>query len=134
MTDRCLVPWNVYGDGVIRLDFYKDRGIIDYNCVFDNLFEDRDRVFGADFPRSQKTKFGKRLYFTMLEFAEAFFGRNSPRKIARFLQEHLTDETDQSEALINRILNFEKEERVIVTRSGHGEPRFGGLGGGFSSS
>ena len=121
-SDRCLVPWNVYGDGVIRLEFHKDRCLIDLARVMDDAFKYRDYHVRPEYPRSRKTAHGKDYFFSLIELADTIFPTCRPEVFAQFLEEHLTDETEQSAALTEKVRRFEETERIVLKGSVHNSP------------
>ncbi len=109
---RCLVPWRVYHE-VKSLEVCPDRGLFDISQFFQDHFEARDEYFGSprEYPRVTEENGRKTFNFTMLDFAEAFFGEHSVGVLTDFLSEHLVRDTEQSNSFIYQMNNFRQSHR-----------------------
>ena len=96
---------------VLRVD--RKAGMFDLSCFFDDFFGDRDRYhFGRpQEPRCIQSDRHADYRFEMHEFAEAFFGKFSPRQMGDFLVPLLTDNSENAEFL-KEVIRF--EERNLV--------------------
>ncbi len=111
---RCLEIWKVYGPGIKRLDLNKDKAPIDFNVWLKKIFEHRDKIFGKpEYPRVECNGTNTSYLFSLDEFAEAFFGAYSPNEIGAFFQRWLVQDTAQSEAFVQRVMDYEKIHKVV---------------------
>jgi len=119
---ECLEPFNIYGDGVKRLDFHRGPNTINLNPFFEDMFGMRDEQFDLpDYDRHQTNinKDGSEVTtynFTMEEFFQSFIPIYSPDEIADFFEPLLTENTMQSEAFVKKIRGFFDNYRVGFMR------------------
>lgn len=120
MRDNCLKPFYVSQVGrsrPIELHFHMEKALIDLSCLFDKAFKNHESNFGPpDYPRIEKQK-NKVIYrFTLIELIEAFCGDYSPTELANYLHQHLTDETLESEVLVNLVKRSRRSIKFVYPR------------------
>jgi hypothetical protein len=96
---------------VLRVD--RQAGMFDLSCFFDDFFEDRDRYhFGRpQEPRCIQSDRHADYRFEMYEFAEAFFGKFSPKQMREFLGCLMPENTENNDFLKD-VADFEKRNLV----------------------
>jgi hypothetical protein len=120
MPNKCLkitaIEFSEAFGGWIKLCYFRNESLIDIHPFFQEFFDERDKIFNRDPGHNNRLKKIRNDYiyhFSMVEFAEAFFGTYTPAQIAEFLNERLV-RNSLSEAFIELITAFETKFKVAA--------------------
>ncbi|MEE9525539.1 MAG: hypothetical protein V3V78_02930 [Candidatus Woesearchaeota archaeon] len=108
---------------VIRFEFHKNKYVIDLDCFFQDFFDQRDNQLGKprDYVRYETTGEVTTYHFKIEELIEAFLWNYSPNEFAGFLEENLTEDTMQSEVLVDLVRRTYKDYKIAFFGSGTGQ-------------
>jgi len=110
---KLIEPYNVYGNGSIRLEIPLSPQTIGMKEFFEELLYNYEKFYGEKPNRFSQRGTMATVNFTLQELAESAFARYLPRNFARELLKKLSKETDQSEALCKRIEKFEDYNKAV---------------------
>ena len=133
MSDNSLQAFRVYGDPgqEMRLVYHPERSAIDLHQFFDDAFDRRDHWLGGP-PVPRVVRDGNSFVYSasLVDLIETFCHAHPPEELASYLEAHLEENNDSSEALLRRIRHASEQVSMVyledhVGRSGSFRHAFG---------